>query len=64
MSVKLTKGGTINRVGAEQNKAERSWRSRCMLQCTKGMQSQCTKGTQSQCIHSGKRGGRSLSLFF
>jgi hypothetical protein len=55
MSTKLTKGGTINRVRAEQNKAEHSWRSRCM--------SQCTKGTQSQCIHSGKQGGRSLSLF-
>ena len=26
--------------------------------------SQCTEGTQSQCIRSGKRRGRSLSLFF
>jgi hypothetical protein len=55
MSAKLMKGGTINRVGVEQNKVERSWRSRCMLQCIKGM--------QSQCIHSGKQGGRSLSPF-
>jgi hypothetical protein len=46
MNAKLTKGGTINRVGAEQNKAERSWWSRCM--------SQCTRGTQSQCIRSRK----------
>ena len=46
MNVRVTKGRTINRVGAEQNEAGHSQRLRCMLQCTREM--------QLQCIHSGK----------